>query len=423
MNFSNIKDWTIPQGSVTMVTDSHGIIIWEKSGGHDYSQDYFFIEDVSGQSNTVTIIKYNGYAPSIEVFKSSDGTNWESMGSTSTTGITATIPANGKLYLKATVNNWSTGDNYNRIGASGAHNVGGNIMSLLYGDNFQGQTSFPSTNTKFNYIFYGNDKLVSASKLVLPATTLNGYCYRGMFNSCTSLTTAPALPATTLAEYCYNGMFTACYSLTTAPELPATTLASYCYQNMFNSCRSLTTAPALPATTMADGCYRDMFRGCVSLTIAPALRATTLANSCYSEMFYSCNHLTTAPELPATTLASSCYSLMFTGCRSLTTAPELPATTLASYCYQNMFWNCVALTTAPELPATTLVYGCYYYMFRGCTNLNSITTYATDISASRCLDNWLYDVSATGDFFNLGGATYPSGASGIPTGWTEHKSL
>ena len=423
MNFSNIKDWTIPQGSVTMVTDSHGIIIWEKSGGHDYSQDYFFIEDVSGQSNTVTIIKYNGYAPSIEVFKSSDGTNWESMGSTSTTGITATIPANGKLYLKATVNNWSTGDNYNRIGASGAHNVGGNIMSLLYGDNFQGQTSFPSTNTKFNYIFYGNDKLVSASKLVLPATTLNGYCYRGMFNSCTSLTTAPALPATTLAEYCYNGMFTACYSLTTAPELPATTLASYCYQNMFNSCRSLTTAPALPATTMADSCYRDMFRGCVSLTIAPALRATTLANSCYSEMFYSCNHLTTAPELPATTLASSCYSLMFTGCRSLTTAPELPATTLASYCYQNMFWNCVALTTAPELPATTLVYGCYYYMFRGCTNLNSITTYATDISASRCLDNWLYDVSATGDFFNLGGATYPSGASGIPTGWTEHKSL
>ena len=398
MNFSNIKDWTIPQGSVTMVTDSHGIIIWEKSGGHDYSQDYFFIEDVSGQSNTVTIIKYNGYAPSIEVFKSSDGTNWESMGSTSTTGITATIPANGKLYLKATVNNWSTGDNYNRIGASGAHNVGGNIMSLLYGDNFQGQTSFPSTNTKFNYIFYGNDKLVSASKLVLPATTLNGYCYRGMFNSCTSLTTAPALPATTLAEYCYNGMFTACYSLTTAPELPATTLASYCYQNMFNSCRSLTTAPALPATTMADSCYKSMFQGCTSLTTAPAI-------------------------LPAITLANNCYESMLQDCTSLTTAPELPATTLASYCYQNMFWNCVALTTAPELPATTLVYGCYYYMFRGCTNLNSITTYATDISASRCLDNWLYDVSATGDFFNLGGATYPSGASGIPTGWTEHKSL
>lgn len=29
----------------------------------------------------------------------------------------------------------------------------------------------------------------------------------------------------------------------------------------------------------------------------------------------------------------------------------------------------------------------------------------------------------TGDFYNLGGATYTSGDSGIPTGWTEHTLL
>jgi hypothetical protein len=55
--------------------------------------------------------------------------------------------------------------------------------------------------------------------------------------------------------------------------------------------------------------------------------------------------------------------------------------------------------------------------------INSITTYANDISATDCLFNWLSGVASTGDFYNLGGATYPTGTSGIPTGWTEHTSL
>jgi hypothetical protein len=101
----------------------------------------------------------------------------------------------------------------------------------------------------------------------------------------------------------------------------------------------------------------------------------------------------------------------------------LPAITLADYCYQNMFNGCKALTTAPVLPATTLVDSCYSLMFSGCTNLNSVTTYAQKISARNCLQIWLNNVAATGDFFNLGGASYPSGTSGIPSGWTEHTSL
>jgi hypothetical protein len=38
------------------------------------------------------------------------------------------------------------------------------------------------------------------------------------------------------------------------------------------------------------------------------------------------------------------------------------------------------------------------------------------------LIDWLKNVASTGTFHNLGSATYPSGASGIPTGWTEDKS-
>lgn len=101
----------------------------------------------------------------------------------------------------------------------------------------------------------------------------------------------------------------------------------------------------------------------------------------------------------------------------------LPATQLTDYCYAGMFSNCKSLTEAPALPATQLEKQCYREMFINCTNLNKVTTYANDISATYCLFLWLSGVSSNGDFYNLGTATYPSGASGIPEGWTEHKTL
>ena len=331
IDLSNVTELKLGNAVVERVTDSLGAVLWEVSRPEpDPANSYFYVEDISGSDNTLSITKNNANAPTVEVFKSTDGTNWTSMGTTDTTAITATVPANGKLYLKATANMWATAtsgwggaDYYNTMICNNSHRVGGNIMSLLYGDNFEDKTVFPDGTTGvygiFGRLLYNNNKLVSASRLILPAITAVNSCYFGMFEGCTLLTAAPALPATTLGH----------------------------------------------------SCYRNMFKGCTSITQAPAL--------------------------PATTLVYACYEKMFQGCTLLTTAPELPATTLKSYCYQQMF--------------------------RDCINLNSITTYAQDISAGGCLEEWLKNVSATGDFYNLGGATYPSGTSGIPTGWTEHTLL
>ena len=273
----------------------------------------------------------------------------------------------------------------------------GNVMSLLYGDNFKGEVDLTGKNCAFNNLFAGNSNLVSAENLSLPATTLANKCYRSMFEGCTSLATAPELPATTLAVGCYSGMFFDCTSLTTAPELPATTLA--------------------------DSCYNGMFQGCTSLVIAPELPATTLAGGCYGEMFYNCTSLTAAPELPATTLADSCYNAMFRGCTSLTTAPELPATTLASGCYANMFQGCTALTKAPVLPATTLASYCYGNMFNGCTSLNYIKAMFTTTPGPSYTGNWVSGVSSTGTFVKNAAAEWNvSGNNGIPTGWTVNTA-
>ena len=91
-------------------------------------------------------------------------------------------------------------------------NVYGNIMSLLYGDNFIGQTVLPATYT-FCQIFKSSC-VTSAEYLILPATTMLASCYRAMFSKAINLTVGPTFIATTLVQECYKYMFEACISLT-----------------------------------------------------------------------------------------------------------------------------------------------------------------------------------------------------------------
>lgn len=119
-----------------------------------------------------------------------------------------------------------------------------------------------------------------------------------------------------------------------------------------------------------------------------------------------------------TSLTAYCFFALFNQCTTLITAPELPATTLANDCYRGMFVS-TNIVTAPELPATILVTECYMNMFYSARNLSSVTTMMTDISASSCLSGWLW-LTETGDFYCPAELTIPTGASGIPSGWTRH---
>ena len=315
-------------------------------------------------------------------------------GETWTQGNSVAVNSGGKVMWKGTMTpSTSYPQGIGTFSATVGFDVQGNAMSLLYGDNYKGQTSLTEKNCAFYNLFNGNTKVVNTKNLSLPAMTLTNFCYLSMFDGCTSLTTAP--------------------------QLPAMILADKCYLNMFKGCTNLTTAPQLPATTLAESCYSYMFQGCSSLITAPELPATTLAENCYNYMFSSCTNLTTAPELPATTLVSNCYNYMFNACTSLTKAPELPATTLANYCYGNMFRGCTSLTTAPELPATILVNNCYGYMFYGCSKLNYIKAMFTTTPSTTYTSNWVNGVAASGTFVKNSAAEWDvSGIHGIPEGWT-----
>ena len=317
-----------------------GSIIERDSQDCLYASSYFTITSLSNNNNIYWLNagpSVAGYARGIYI-STDNGQTWTNKLSQRNRISIATLNTGDKLLIRGTQTNYYASYR-NYFDSDGEVELSGNIMSLLYGDDFADKTELTAINT-FRGIF-GGLKVVNAENLVLPATTLT------------------------------------------------------------------------------TGCYMEMFSACASLITAPRLTAPILEPQCYYEMFNGCTSLTTAPTLPATTLASDCYGYMFYGCTNLVNAPELPATTLASYCYQYMFQGCTSLTTAPELPATTLANSCYYEMFYKCTKLNYIKCIATDISASDCLINWVYNVASTGTFVKAASMTsWTTGSSGIPTGWT-----
>lgn len=349
--------------------------------------------------------------------------------------------------------------------SSGKYNIYGNIMSLLYGDNFTNKKTFkPYVSTgygagAFTYLFtwnYGwaeywddptkfNEKIISTKYLSLPATTLADYCYYGLFLSCNKMVDCPELPSTNLAAACYKEMFYLCDSMLVAPELPATEMKTECYREMIDRCRSLKVAPELPATTLAPYCYMGMFSTDPLLTKAPELPATELEPYCYYGLFYNntglitppselpatvmkercynglfsgCSSLKYSPSLPATTLAPWCYYGMYMGCLSLEEAPKLPAMTLTDSCYRRMFDNCPSLTTAPVLPATELVANCYIQMFRNCSKLSYIKALFTTTPSNTTTSNWVQNVASNGTFVKNSSATWTNtGTNAVPNGW------
>ena len=384
LNFSDASD--IRLGSSTITALYYGsTLLWPLK--RDYSKEYLTIEAVDN-SVLVRFIAYttSGMSVSKDIQYSKDKSNWTtvSFGNSSSGNIPGVgLDKGEKLYLRGdnlTYSDYSDADNnefYNcNIEITGDNSnakLYGNIMSLLYADNFANQTTLYNRWT-FRLLFGSSTALTDASNLILPATTLSEKCYEAMISDCSSLTSIPKLPATTLAPWCYSGMFQNCTSL-------------------------IETMQELPATTLAPNCYSYMFGGCTSLRITPDLPATTLAPSCYTHMFSDTN-ITAGPELPATTLAEECYAFMFNNCASMWTAPDLPATTLAPSCYWGMFKGCSLLT---------------YIKCLGYTSGDN--TGENDKPMTAYTDAWVNGVSSTGTFIKNPNMTWPTGISGIPDGW------
>ena len=124
------------------------------------------------------------------------------------------LAAGETLYLKGNNENGFSGEqrlctfgDLSSIGMSNTPSTGkfechGNIMSLLYGDDFEDKTTIPS-ETCFGYLFFNCSGLTTAPEL--PATTMTEMCYYGMFDGCTSLNHITMLATYISAYNCLNG--------------------------------------------------------------------------------------------------------------------------------------------------------------------------------------------------------------------------
>ena len=204
-------------------------LIWPTTPSeHDYSKDYFTI--VSLEDNNVIYfgVKDAAYSKTISV-STDNGNTWTDYTSSEPwdnsfvfgTSI-ASLNAGEKILIKGNNTNYCNNvldERNNYFSSEKKFNVEGNIMSLIYGDNFIGQTILPDESYIFARLFdqvsatnSHKNTIVSAENLILPPTLRTG-CYYNMFYLCTLLTTAPVLPATTLVTACYEYMFSGCSSL------------------------------------------------------------------------------------------------------------------------------------------------------------------------------------------------------------------
>ena len=202
--------------NISIIKDINGI---HYNPIYDYSQDYLTF--VAKEDGT---FKFTGNSINYSV---DDGETWTTLSSNTDT---PTVQAGNKIMFKATlIPQDSSG--IGTFSSTSKFIAQGNVMSLLYGDDFIGQKDLTGKNYVFYNLFNGCTGLTNAKNLCLPATTLTNNCYSGMFNGCTSLTIAPELPATTLTNNCYSGMFNGCTNLNYIKMLATDISATDCLYN------------------------------------------------------------------------------------------------------------------------------------------------------------------------------------------------
>lgn len=248
--------------SITKVYVGTELVYPTDTPTHDYSQDYLTFV---AETNNVSFQFTGGVNGNTFQYSTDDGSTWNNVSIGQTT---SSINTGDKIMFKASSLSIGSETGIGTIRPSGRASVEGNIMSLVYGDNFVGQTSI-SNNFQLRKLFSGATNITSAENMVLPATTFTKQCCSQMFQGCTNLVTPPKVVGTATArfngDYCLSDMFNRCTSLTKAPELPMTSLGTQCYWYMFQRCTSLTASPLLEAPTINTQSYGGMFNGCTSL--------------------------------------------------------------------------------------------------------------------------------------------------------------
>lgn len=275
-------------------------------------------------------------------------------------------------------------------GGTATFNAYGNLMSMLYADDFRGKTTYPSTTARATQHMFSYSLVIDATNLILAATTCYNQAYMCLFDYCTSLIYPPAiLPALVIKHAMYYNMFRGCTSMTTMPTILAEEIEennSLHYAGMFDGCSALqyNTAQTINVGIARQQCCQYMFRNCTSMVNAPNVECTDITsghNFAFGGMFYGCTHLQTPPErFDFDVVEYGVFDSTFRGCSSLEYAPIINIRNIGSNTYAafiNMFYDCTSLIDASGIniyfPEDSEWNGnsTFRDMFYGCTQLKN----------------------------------------------------
>lgn len=362
-----------------------------------------------------TIGKTGTYTSSLEF--SVNGRTWNVFDNSTTINLNA----GEKAYFRGNNTKLASSDSVcTTFVMTGSIAGGGNVMSLLYANDFD--TRFSLTNgNEFRSLFINCTALTSAPEL--PATTLSGWStYDKMFKGCTSLAAAPDLPASSLSRGCYANMFEGCTSLLAAPAINVTSVGQNAMASMFEGCTSLATAGdvAINVTSSGIESFKYMFRNCTSLSTPPsALKSAIPSNvaSLFYGMFFGCSSLKALPDMYFQNINSAGAREMFEGCTSLDGVVDLSFVTSMSSSYQmyRMFKGCVNITKAILPTLQNVPADAYGNMFDGCLKLNYVVMLSLTIASRWSLAGWLNNVASSGIFVKHIDATW---TGNVPSNWT-----
>lgn len=194
------------------------------AGGNDKPLDPldvrcpFFIKNESADVALIRIFKRGGNSPSIEIDISQNAKDWETIGTTSTDGLYINILPYSKLYLRAEISSWASSSaliSTNTIKVNKNYSIGGNLLSLLYGEEFNGQKEFKNESANaFVGLFYQEDNqeayLIDASSLQLNAEIVPMGAYDSMFHFCYNLEFAPIIKGQIFGDGSCSVLFDGC---------------------------------------------------------------------------------------------------------------------------------------------------------------------------------------------------------------------
>ena len=219
---------------------------WTVEDDIDYYNQYLTLKILSGGNVYFNVV---GNPGTKEVQYSINNGQWTSI--TFAANASVSVVAGDRMRIKGLNNRYSTSKtaycNFSSGASEATYDIYGNIMSLVYGDNFTGQTTLFQAYSLCS--LFNRTPVCSAKHLILPATTVADCSYRAMFANSSGLTEAPEI-------------------------LEFTAVTSGICWYMFENC-SITESPILPCSAVTvDGAYGHMFENCTGLT-----KVTCLATS------------------------------------------------------------------------------------------------------------------------------------------------